>query len=117
MSKLFGDTPLQLIDIAPDGKLRIVQETRALIEQIGACGRCAVDIDHGFSSLENPSGVGAIVVAGPYHKGKSYLLNRIAKTDNGFKVSFVVPTVVDAKSVRVQRLVCKLKQRPKVSGC
>jgi len=69
MSKLFGDVPLQLIDISDDGKLRVIPETLALIKEI-----------------ENPNGVGAMVVAGPYHKGKSYLLNRIAKTNNGFKV-------------------------------
>jgi hypothetical protein len=34
---------------------------------------------------DNPNGIGAIVVAGPYHKGKSYLLNRLAKTKNGAK--------------------------------
>eukprot|EP01108_Squamamoeba_japonica_P008002 TRINITY_DN6961_c0_g1_i1.p1 TRINITY_DN6961_c0_g1~~TRINITY_DN6961_c0_g1_i1.p1 ORF type:complete len:475 (-),score=154.22 TRINITY_DN6961_c0_g1_i1:42-1466(-) len=69
MSLLFGDTPLQLVSMDDSGQLSVVEKTAELIR-----------------AIDNPQGVGSLVIAGPYHKGKSYLLNRIAKTNNGFKV-------------------------------
>jgi hypothetical protein len=35
MSKLFGDVPLQLIDINEAGQLSVIPETLALIKEIG----------------------------------------------------------------------------------
>ena len=71
-SPVFGTTPLQLIRIDGDSNLIPVEETLEAIR-----------------SIREP--VSALIIAGPYHKGKSFLLNAVAgitldKERRGFAV-------------------------------